>query len=211
ISRPCSHLPPWQGEDVGTDSALLIHAEQGYGDFIQFARFLPLLTQRFARVGIHCPAPLVRLLRQSLGDAVSVFDTLSQEQSASYTHRMPVMSLGKALRVDEPMLKTIPVPYLRADAPHCFEEGNAPLRIGFTWTGSPAHAENARRSIPLEMLASLFSLEEVQWYSLQKGMENALSPWRETVRDESEWWEDFADAANFIAGLDLVITVCTAQ
>lgn len=211
IPKPGSRLPLWQGEDTGPDSALLIHSEQGYGDFIQFARFLPLLARRFVRVGVHCSAPLIRLLRHNFGDAVAVFETLPEEQAASYTHQVPIMSLGKALQVGEAMLKTIAVPYLQADAPHRFDEEDAPFRIGFTWTGNPAHAENARRSIPLDMLASLFSTEGTRWYSLQKGMGDALVPWRQTVRDESNQWQDFADAANFIDSLDLVITVCTAQ
>jgi tetratricopeptide (TPR) repeat protein len=210
MARPQLHLPLWQGEDVSRESRLLVRFEQGYGDCIQFVRFLPLLARRFGHVGMHCPTPLIRLFRQSFGDEFSFFENLPAEQVASYTHYIPVMSLGRALRVDEPMLGTIPVPYLRAGAPRRFLEEGA-LRIGFTWTGNPAHAENIRRSISPPALASLFSIKGTRWCSLQRGLGRELMPWRDRVCDDSDAWQDFADMANFIAGLDLVITVCTAQ
>jgi len=211
IPRLQSQLVRWQGEDVGPESRLLVYTEQGYGDIIQFARFFPLLAQRFAHVGVHCPSLLARLFQQNFIGGITVFDALQDKHAASYTHYVHIMSLGNVLQVDESLLNAIAAPYLRASAPCRFPQDGSVFKIGFTWMGNPVQIDNAHRSIPLAALASLFDAEGTKWYSLQKGAGAALAPWSELVSDESDVWQDFADSANFIAGLDLVITVCTAQ
>ncbi|SMC22358.1 Tetratricopeptide repeat-containing protein [Andreprevotia lacus DSM 23236] len=193
---PASRLPRWFGEPVPATAALLIYPEQGYGDMIQFARFLPRLRERFARVTMICPTALLRLFAGSFPD-IGFVDTIPADE-AGYTHYMPVMSLATVLGITEAALDG--AAYLKTPA----TAGQAsPRRIGISWTGNPAQADNRWRSMPFEQLAPLWQLPGVRWQSLQYGAEvpSTMQPMPAG---------DFLDTAALMMQLELVITVCTS-
>ena len=198
--------PQWRGEPA-SGRTLLIHAEQGLGDSLQFCRYAPLAAERGVRVILEVQAPLVRLLGQlpgierviARGDPLPPFDL-----------HCPLLSLPLAFAT---RLESIPAApsYLAADP--------APLaganpKIGLTWAGNPRlhsaalAAIDRRRSIAPELLAPLVAQPGWDFVSLQKGGPAAPAEFR--LIDVMAEMTDFADTAALIAGLDLVISVDTA-
>lgn len=206
--------PAWRGEDL-QGKRLLVYAEQGAGDAIQFARYLPLLAQRGARVILECPRLLVRL-----------FETISgPEQVIAKGDEIPAFDLHCALlslpRLFGTTLGSIPaeVPYLRSEAgefqlpaPARAVSGR-PVRVGLVWAGNPAHQNDARRSLPLETLHAWLGNVDAAFYSLQleRGL-NAASQKQNAswLADLAPLLADYADTAALVTQLDLVISVDTS-
>lgn len=194
--------PAWDGKDPAGQT-ILVTAEQGFGDTIQFARYLPLLANRHAHVIFQCPAALARLCGTLEG--VDEVITVAQPLPAFDCH----VSLLSLPRLFGTSLKTIPadVPYLRAPEVwgHPFESGLP--RIGLVWHANP-HAQQARswRSMPLDTLRPLANIQAT-FVSLQ-----VEPPPADVLRmvDVSATISDFADTAAAIQQLDLVISVDTA-
>ena len=202
--------PQWAGEPA-RGRTLLIHAEQGLGDSLQFCRYATLAARRGLRVILEVQAPLVRLLRNlpgvervmARGEALPDFDL-----------HCPMMSLPLAFATT---VETIPrsAAYLRAD-PAQVEAWRMRLdgmaqrgpRIGLVWAGSATLTIDLRRSINPEKLAPLVRLPGLHFVSLQKVGPAAPADFRLT--DFMEEMNDFADTAALIANLDLVISVDTA-
>jgi tetratricopeptide (TPR) repeat protein len=208
--------PIWHG-DIDAGKTLLIHAEQGFGDTLQFCRYATLAAEHGMRVIVEAPKPLVRLLGSlpgvdqviDQGDALPRFDV-----------HAPMMSLPRLL---ETTIATIPgrTPYLRADedAIAAWQQrlsaiaGQNP-RIGLVWAGNArTHfpelpAIDQRRSIAPEFLAPLFKIRGLKFFSLQK--DGPAAPAEFPLIDLMQEMEDFADTAALIANLDLVISVDTA-
>jgi Flp pilus assembly protein TadD len=207
--------PLWRGE-AGEGRTLLIHAEQGFGDTIQFCRFAPLAAARGWRVVMMVQRALVRLLGSL--DGVAEVRAASGEPPPCDA-QCPMMSLPLALGTT---LATIPAPqsYLQADprAASAWRERLAALgqrgpRVGLVWAGNPGRspilsAVDRRRSMPFDRMAPLFAVPGVQFVSLQKD-ERAASEARAIV-DVMDEMKDFADTAALVAQLDLVISVDTA-
>lgn len=202
--RGLPQQPLWQGEPLN-GKRLLVHAEQGLGDAIQFARFLPRLEAADGRIVLECLAPLERLFRTLAGaqELVSVEDPLPE-----YDVRIPLLSLprvlGSTLESD---------PYLAAD-PELVESWRARLagpegtiKAGLVWAGSPSNAHDLRRSMPPTYLARLANIQGVKLYSLQK---DVPPPAGLRCTDLAPELGDFADTAAAVACLDLVISVDTA-
>lgn len=203
--RPATHLPPWQGQPVPPASRLLVLPEQGLGDQMQFARFLPLLLQHFATVCVLVPPPLLRLLQQSLTQPGLQFVGQAPEASGFDFH-IPLMSLGAALQIDSTTIAAHAQPYLRAATPPA-QTASANMQIGLAWCGNPAQPDNRLRSIETALLQPLLHLEGMHWHSLLYQHPEPLPP---GVSDATTHWRDMADAADTVLGLDLIITVCTA-
>ena len=198
--------PQWRGES-GEGRTILIHAEQGFGDTIQFCRYAPLVAARGLRVILEAPEPLVRLLRglDGVADVVRQGDLLP-----AFDLHIPTLSLPLAF---DTRLGTIPAgePYLAADpeeaARWSARLGDAPgLKVGVAWTGNANTTAHERRSLPGDQLATLVAAPGVRFVSLQKdGAEPDLP-----ILDLMGEIGDFADTAALIANLDLVICVDTA-
>ena len=203
-------LWPWQGHDL-RGRRILLSTEQGYGDAIQFIRYVPMLVDRGAEVSVVCARPLHRLfstmagIRQILGpgDVIGQFDF----------HAM-LLSLPHLLGTT---LDTVPakVPYLsaqQADMGRWAEKVRADdgvRKVGLVWAGNPGHTNDRLRSIPLELVKPLSAVPRVTFYSLQKGAAFAeVEEWGMT--DFTAELNDFADTAAVIANLDLVIAVDTS-
>ena len=203
--------PQWRGEDI-RGKTILLHAEQGFGDTPQFARYVPLAASRGGKVVLEAPTALLPLLAGlpgavqlvARGDALPPFDL-----------HCPLMSLPLAFGTK---LETIPaqVPYLSPPAER-LERWRARLpagrrRVGLAWSGKPSHKNDRNRSIPLASLAPALRQPDAALVSLQREYrENDLAElarWPITRCDDA--LADFADTAAIIANLDLVVAVDTA-
>ena len=205
-------LPLWRGEDIA-GRTLWIYSEQGYGDTLQFCRFIPLVARRGARVIFDCPPELLRLMGNFPGVA-----ELRKEGSAppQADYHLPLMSLVDRLAVTR---DTIPadVPYLTpppvVSAPRLTRPAGTRFAAGIVWAGRPQHANDHNRSLTLDLLLSLCDLPGLSLYSLQMGprvRDIADLSVQAVVRDLSPQIRDFADTARFIQQLDVVITIDSA-
>lgn len=205
--------PQWRGEDAA-GKTLLIHAEQGLGDTLQFCRYAPLAAARGLRVVLEVQAPLRRLLASLPG----VTQIVTQgETLPPFDLHCPMLSLPLAFGTT---LETIPAatPYLAADpVQDAHWRGRLAalpgpgLRVGVVWAGNPrlhaprAAAVNRRRSLDPALLSPLLAVPGAHFISLQKDIPATppLTDWMTEVTD-------MADTAALIAGLDLVISVDTS-
>jgi Flp pilus assembly protein TadD len=206
--------PAWQGEDL-RGKRLLVYAEQGAGDTIQFARYLPLLAEQGAHVILECPRPLVSLLQTLPG----------LEAVIARGDPLPLVDLNCALlslpRLFRTTLDSIPatVPYLRRRSdgpslpPPVGSTTGRHLRVGIVWAGNPAHQNDARRSLSLELLRSRLAHPAIAFYSLQPRPEKPTDNHQQTTDwpiDLSALITDYADTAALMSQLDLVISVDTS-
>ena len=215
---PAFGKPLWLGESDVRNKSILLWAEQGLGDSIQFVRYATLLAQRGATVHLLVPPPLKALLASCTGVA-SVL--VPGEPLPPFDYHCPLLSLPLACKTE---LDTIPanIPYLAASAAAIAQwrdrlgEPQA-LRVGLVWAGSPrtnqpsAEAIDRQRSIGFNRLQALLDIEGIEFYSLQVG-EPARSQLNghPKVRDFTGQLHDFSDTAALIANLDLVISVDTS-
>ena len=204
-------LPHWQGEDL-TGRTILVHHEQGYGDTLQFVRFMPRL--KGARVIFAAPKSLTRLLDGQCGidEVIEIEKPGAIVQAAVRAQfHSPLLSIARVLGVTYDDIP--PAPYLRApkDGPGVKPKaGGVRVAIGLVWAASPGHQRSRQRSVPIEKIVELATVPGVKLYSLQIG------PFREElersgaghiVTDLAPSIRDFADTAALMNELDLVISV----
>lgn len=209
--RPKLSGPEWDGSDP-KGKTILVHAEQGLGDTIQFARYLPILAARGARVLVAAPAALKGLLSRVPGVAGVLTDG---ERIPAYDAFIPILGLARHLGA---RLESLPAkPYLTpppVDAARRLPQvKGAHLKVGLVWAGSPRHAADRHRSVSLELFAPLWEIPGAAFYSLQTGpramdLERCADP--ALVMDLSSRLHDFEDTAAFLAQLDLLISVDTS-
>jgi tetratricopeptide (TPR) repeat protein len=199
--------PRWDGKP--TDKPLLIWGEQGYGNVIQFARFLPRIAGLTPRLMLACQAPLLRLLAGLPGLARTVdFGTTLPPYGAHY----PLLDLGLALGIQAKDLPG-PIPYLRApdsEAPWNELQAAPSPRIGIVWVGN--RHPDPHRSTTLDRFVRLAKRFDISLFSLQIGPAAAdiAREGEGRIIDLAPLIRDFADTAAAIARLDLVITIDTA-
>jgi tetratricopeptide (TPR) repeat protein len=208
--------PRWRGE-AAPGRTLLVHAEQGFGDTLQFCRYAALAAAQGLRVVLEVQPPLVRLLRGLDGVAGVV---AQREALPPFDLHCPMMSMPLALGTTVDTIPAAPA-YLRADAAAVARwrarleaSGTPAVRVGLVWAGNPrSHAPelaeiDRRRSLAPERLRPLCNIRDVQFVSLQKTGPEAPDD-LPLVRLMHEM-HDFADTAALVANLDLVISVDTA-
>jgi len=208
------HLPSWDGS-APAGKAIRVIAEQGLGDAILFARFVPDLAARGARVQLLVRPPLERLFRESFErDGVAVTSDRHGTLDGLDFH-VHLLSLPHRLGLGQDALRPVD-PYLRApeDARAHWHPRIAALpgpRIGVVWAGNPERSGDESRSLPAHVLAPLAGAAPgASWISLQAGVDAdaprpfavALDPMREVT--------DYADTAAIIESLDLVVSVDTS-
>jgi tetratricopeptide (TPR) repeat protein len=211
--RRWSSQPTWDGSDPAGLS-ILVFAEQGLGDTVQMARYVPLLAECGAKVIVACQRELTLLMR-SLGGVTSFV----QLDDAVPPHQVQcsMMDLPRLFRTS---LATIPgnVPYLAPD-PQRLELWKSKLggredalRVGVVWAGNPKFGHDYKRSVPVEHFKALLAVEGIRWYSLQKGTssEQGLALGEHALIDLGSHFNDMADTAAAIQLLDLVISVDTS-
>lgn len=213
-------LPDLPGRPTLMGQTVLLTHEQGFGDTLQFCRYVPLLAARGARIALAVPPPLMRLL----GTLPGVCEMVPADSKLPPYHwHCPMMSLP---RVFGTTLETIPaeIPYLTADPALVMDwAARLPrrrgLRVGLVWAGQarpwlPGFTTlDTRRSTHLAQFAPFGAIEGVQFISLQAGAsasEARTPPPGLALHDPMASVADFADTAAIIANLDLVISVDTS-
>lgn len=205
--RRYPQLPQWLGQEPVAGKSLLLYSEQGLGDTIQFCRYVPVLQALGAKVSLAVQAPLVPLLQRQWPDVV-VAERFTDVSGFDWA--TPLMSLPLALGTT---LETIPAaPYLQAPSAVGVLPSSGRPRLGLVWSGSTGHKNDKNRSIPVSTLAPLFDLP-VDWVCLQPELRETdlawLAEYPEILLARPEL-SDFAETAQIIAGLDLVVSVDTA-
>ena len=213
--RPRSFFQPeWTGFNI-SQRTILLHAEQGFGDTIQFVRYVPLVAGRGAQVIVECRKELVPLLQHVEGvQQVIVYG----EKLPEFDVHCPILSLPLIFDTSP---DTIParVPYIIADARSAENwEGRLRLhgtgyRIGLAWSGRAEKRMENERSCPLGLFLPLTELKKTTLYSLQKGrafLKAGLDSPGMKIIDYTDDMKDFSDTAAFIMNLDLVVSIDTA-
>lgn len=204
--------PAWTGREPLAGKTILLHAEQGFGDTIQFCRYAPLLARRDAVVVLEVKPALVALMGtlEGVSSIVVKGDALPPSD-----YHIPLMSLPLAFdtRIDSVPAAT---PYLAPDAARVahWRAALGPRtrpRVGVVWSGSAANQNDHNRSLPLPLLAALFDAPG-DFISLQKEVRPDDQALLDTlpVLQLADQLRDFADTAALCAVLDLVITVDTS-
>jgi Tfp pilus assembly protein PilF len=205
----------WNGMPL--QGRLLLVGDQGYGDTIQFARYIPLASKLCQELIIGCSPELVPLISKIPGitschhrwDEIPGHAAHARLSSLPYLFRTEIATIPS------------PDPYLSADPARVAfwrerldaELGSGGKRVGLAWSGRPTHPNDRRRSIRLATLRSLADVPNVSFVSLQRPMPAADMPLLGAfrgLRDHADDLADFGETAAVVANLDLVITVDTA-
>jgi len=205
--------PLWLGDYPLARKTILLHAEQGLGDTIQFARYVPLLAAQGAKIVLEVPAELKPLL-SGLGAAAVIG---RGEVPPPFDVHCPVGSLPLAFKTE---LKSVPaqIPYLSADEARLAKwsarlGGLARPCVALVWSGNASHDNDRNRSIAFATLAPLFSETSASFISLQRDVRDSdgapLAAEKRVTHIGGEL-DDFGDTAAVLALCDLVITVDTA-
>jgi tetratricopeptide (TPR) repeat protein len=205
-------MPMWQGQDLA-GKRLLVWNEQGFGDALLYARYLPQLAASGVALTLMCEAALAGLFRQSFGDSLRIIDLNDTPPDADY--HVSVMSLPYCLGT---RLETIPaaVPYLAtgADAVRNWQGeidkyARSRLKVGLVWAGNPGQSHDYSRSMTPGTAATLLDQEGVCFFNLLVGPRgNQLVD--ERLIDVRAKLEDFAATAALMQNLDLVISIDSA-
>jgi tetratricopeptide (TPR) repeat protein len=206
--------PLWRGDYPLTRKTVLLHAEQGFGDTIQFARYVPLLAASGAKVVLEVQPELTTLMARLEGAATVIARGAAPPQQ--FDVHCPLGSLPLAFKTEPP---TVPadIPYLSADDAH-LAKWSARIgalkrpRIAIAWAGNPSHLNDRNRSIAFARLAPLLTVP-AQFVSIQRdvrGDDATALAGENRVTNVGAALENFADTAAVIALCDLVISVDTA-
>lgn len=206
-------MPEWEGGPLDGQT-ILLHAEQGLGDTIQFVRYAPLVTARGGRVILQCQHGMAKLL-----STVAGVETIVEqgEPIPPFDCHAPLMSLPRLFATDA---ATIPAdtPYLSADAGRtrrwAGRLGEGSLKIGLCWQGRPQNLRDRHRSFPADLFAPLAAIDGVRLFALQKSDGEAASAPEFPIVDLGAGLdpggERFVDTAAVMAGLDLIISADTS-
>jgi Tfp pilus assembly protein PilF len=214
LSLPNLRLPPpglrrWTGGEKA--ARLLVTAEQGYGDMLQFARFLPLLSEWTDEIWLDCPAEMQRLFA---GQSCLTGTISPGAPQPDFDAAVPLLSLPHILGTGADLLADS-IPYIKvpAEGPALPPDRRRP-RIGLVWSGRAGGGDLfirrtlQRRSCSFAELAPLWSLDDFCFFSFQLG--KAAAECRNTVHDLSPKIGDFADSTVLVSQLDLMISIDSA-
>lgn len=204
--------PVWRGGESLAGKTILLHAEQGLGDTIQFCRYVPMVEALGAMVVLEVQPPLVAMLGTMPGQRVIV----GQGQPLpKYDYHCPLMSLPLAFGTT---LETLPaaVPYLypQEDKQQCWHNRlghKTNRRIGLVWSGGTVHTNDRNRTIGLEKFLPLLEIN-AEFHCLQKEVRatDAKLLGRSNIISHVDELSDFCDTAALIMEMDVVITVDTS-
>ena len=209
------HVPCWDGSPF-EGKRLLVHYEQGFGDNIQFIRYLPMVKRRGGTVICEMPAPLIGLFRGFAGIDELIPASAERVFATEFDLYVPLLELP---RIFKTTLDTIPggVPYLYADpakARHWRQRlASRAFKVGIIWAGKPAHPEDRTRSCHLRNFLRLSKIPGLALFGLQKGDAAGQA---EDLAGEMAMTNlggelnDFTDTAAVIENLDLVVSVDTS-
>jgi Flp pilus assembly protein TadD len=214
--------PVWDGTPRA-GATLVVHAEQGLGDTLQFARYLPTVRALGLRVVLVCQRSLVRLLQGHTAGVARSPDEVLAEVVLPIGARVPthdahvsISSLAHRLRChSDAAVCASDRPYLRVSGSReaLRREGDASrrLRVGLVWAGSPTHVNDRNRSIPLAAFAPLLEDPTVEWVCLQAEVPAADAALSGRLVPALADARDFQATARVLASTDLLITVDSAM
>jgi hypothetical protein len=202
-------VPMWRGESL-VGKSIIVRSEQGYGDTLQFARYIPLLAGRGARVLFAVRPPLARLLRGLAGVAEILPERADAVPPADF--HTPLMSLPYRFGTS---LETVPanVPYLSAPesiSATLKRSAETRIAIGVVWACNAEHPDYDKRSMPVAELSALAEISGTAIYSLQYGEAARDADGISAIRQLGHTLVDFAQTASALTQFDLVVTVDTA-
>ncbi len=203
--------PLWDGRFLG-EKRILLHAEQGAGDTIQFARYLPLVAALGGRIALEVPHSLVRLM-SCLPGRHCVLPTGSP--IGDFEVCCPLLTLPLLCGTD---LDSIPPPasyLIPADiqANWASRVVSDKPKVALVWAGNPGHVNNRNRSLPLRSLLPLMSLGDVEFFSFQVGppaQELKSEGLTDQARDLAPFLTDYIETAAALSHMDLVISADTS-
>jgi tetratricopeptide (TPR) repeat protein len=202
--------PRWDGGPLN-GRTIFVHAEQGFGDTIQFSRFVPMVAQRGGKVILGVQPQVEGLMRQIPGVERIVTSIIPD---LKYDVHCPLLSLPLVLGIELGAIS--PVAYLKPDE-KIVEKWESRVgvvqgkKVGLVWAGSAANEGDAVRTVSLAKFEALGNCGGVRFFSLQKDVAaKETPPERLELTDWTNELNDFSDTAGLIANLDLVITVDSA-
>jgi hypothetical protein len=212
---PPTDRPHWDGNWL--DGLLLLIADQGYGDVIQFTRYIPWAAERCRRMAIACSPEIRDIVAQQHGAGI-VFD--QWENRPDFAAYCPLSGLPRLGGTSSKRIPA-PVPYLRADPikASLWDDRLSALvptgyrRIAIAWAGRPTHVNDRNRSVALAVFALIAERARLAFLSLQKGPAQAQigNYWgRAPLLNFGPEIADFSDTMAIIDGVDLVVSVDTA-
>jgi tetratricopeptide (TPR) repeat protein len=216
VTYPEFPQPMWLGEENIEGKTVLICADEGLGDTIQFVRYVPMLAERGARIILAVQTPLHHLLSGLRGVAQCVPKSATGTLTGFDMH-CPISSLPLAFatRLDTIPSATSYLPAPAANRVQVWEERFGPhrkLRVGLAWSGNPTHNNDHNRSLPLRVLSPILDLDAT-FVSLQKDprpADRTTLHERNDIVDFTGHLSDFVETAALVSCLDLVITVDTS-
>jgi tetratricopeptide (TPR) repeat protein len=206
--------PFWDGRSA-TEKTLFVYSEQGFGDNIHFSRYLSMIAGKVKRLIFGARTEQARLFQTIPG----VNQVIAQgNKLPQFDMHCSLLSLPYLFQANT---KTIPcnTPYLFPDFLQQQSEPNEiiekqdgnKIRVGIVWGGNPDNKNDKYRSIPLEIMARLFSIDGIQWFSFQKGLHaNAIKEYENQLIDLSNFFNDYYDTAQCLCQMDLLISVDTS-
>lgn len=202
--------PQWQGEDI-SGKTILVHTEQGNGDALQFARFLPLVRARCKKLIIVCTEPL-RLIYKEMDcvDEVRLPGNLPADLFDVYC---PIMSLAGVLNIN---LENLPksTPYISIAKQVVVPEfaNNGKPKVGLVWAGSPTQQINHHRSCPIEKMLQITELGDYDFYSLQLpvSVEHKELLAKRNVTDLEQELVSYSHTGALLQQMDILVSVCTS-
>lgn len=207
------HQPMWTGVEPLEGQSILLYHEQGFGDTLQFCRYVQQVAEKGARVIVEVPRPLINVLK-GLG-GVSEWVAIGEPRPA-FNYHCSIVSLPVVFQTT---LATIPCAnaYLRADERQIAKwtqilDAKTRPRVGIVWSGNPKHKNDHNRSIPLAMLLRAIP-DCVEVVSLQKELRSedaSVLRGFPLVRHFGEELHDFSDTAALSSMMDVVVSVDTS-
>jgi len=208
---PIFNASAYDGSQDLSDKTVLIHTEQGFGDNLQFARWINVLRPKVKKLVMWTRPGLARLFKHNF-DIEEISENVFE--LPEFDLQLPLLSIPyyfdkelKTLDDKTPYLSAPPSDKLKLNKPE------DKLCIGLVWGASDSGFDHANKRVPLEMLRPLMELPSTQWYSLQVGsdrkdLKEAAKPL--PLIDLADHLKDFADTARIVEQLDLVISVDTS-
>lgn len=208
--RDHEHIQKWSGESINKKN-ILIECEQGFGDSIQFSRYLHILHNAGAHITLACPMPLMELFRESY-PFINILPPGAQVSASEIDYYIPLMSLAG---LHKTTINSVPFRHKYLKIPLQYQEkwawiGNHDgVKIGLAWSGNPEHSNDKNRSIePCQLLATL--PKGPKYFSIQKSNTFLEASTFSDVVQLSAHIENFADTAAICSHMDVVITVDTS-
>ncbi len=206
--------PQWNGTAF-PKQRLLVYSEQGFGDTLQFARFLPQVKALGGTVIFEVRKELTTLFENFDGIDELVIFSHQKPQTTNFDLCIPLMSLPRCLNITLDELPQPTILTVNSTKQHFWRNqiNKNKINSGLVWAGQATHANDQHRSLPLEKLTCLSKLKDIHLYSLQIGdaaQQVKIFPQQELLTDCAPYLHDFGDTAALISALDLVICVDTA-